>query len=426
MDFSDVSRLLSNEPSYERSKPMKRNSSPKIALAVSMFVLLVLIGLAWAQNQPVEDYSRPLPYASDRILVKFKPLTHESMKAFIHQWHGGRVIDVLPGLDVHVVRIPENRIGQKLRAYLREPWIEYAEPDFVAHAFFEPNDPDFESQWGPVQIKAPEAWDITQGSSEVRIAICDTGIDQNHEDLIGRIVANKNFTSSRSVDDKFGHGTHVAGIAAAVPNNGLGVAGIAFNSSLMNVKVLGDDGSGYYSWVVKGIIWAADHRAKVINLSLGGPAGSGTLQNAINYAWNKGCVVVAAAGNDGSGNPSYPAFYDNCIAVAATDSNDGKAGFSNHGFWVDVAAPGVDIYSTLPNHKNQLGPRNYGALSGTSMAAPHVAGVAALVWTTEYGTSNNAVRERIETTGDELEGTLGNDGIGRVNASLAVGGTSLP
>jgi thermitase len=188
----------------------------------------------------------------------------------------------------------------------------------------------------------------------------------------------------------------------------------------MNVKVLGDDGSGYYSWVVKGIIWAADHGARVINLSLGGPEGSGTLQNAINYAWNKGCVVVAAAGNDGSGSPSYPAFYDNCIAVAATDSNDAKASFSNHGFWVDVAAPGVDIYSTLPNHKNQIGPRNYGTLSGTSMAAPHVAGVAALVWATDFGTSNAAVRARIEDKADSI-GSIGlNYDIERLNAFRAV------
>ena len=405
---------------------MKKNSSLKIALIASMLVWLVFIGLAWAQDQPFEDQSQQSPYASDRILVKFKPLTHESVKVFVHQWYGGRVIDIIPGLDVHVVQIPEKKIREKLRAYLREPWIEYAEPDFVAHAFFEPNDPGFESQWGPIRIHAPEAWDITTASPEVRIAVCDTGIDQNHADLLGKIVANKNFTSSRSIDDKFGHGTHVAGIAAAVSNNGRGVAGVGFSSSLMNVKVLGDNGSGYYSWVAKGITWAADHGAKVINLSLGGPAGSGTLQNAVNYAWDKGCVIVAAAGNDGNGNPSYPAYYDNCIAVAATDPKDSKATFSNHGFWVDVAAPGVDIYSTLPNHKNQMGPRNYGTLSGTSMAAPHVAGVAALVWATDFGTSNNAVRERIETTGDELEGTLSSDGIGRVNAYLAVGGTPLP
>ena len=405
---------------------MKRNSFLKIAVSASILVLLVFVGLAWPQNEPIQDHSRPLSYAPDRILVKFKPVTHESTKAFLHRWHGGRVIDVIPELDVHVVQIPENRVRQKLRAYQREPWIEYAEPDYVARAFFEPSDPGFENQWGPIKIQAPEAWDLTEGSSEVRIAICDTGIDQNHEDLTGKIVANKNFTSSRSVDDKFGHGTHVAGIAAAVTDNGRGIAGVGFNSRLMNVKVLGDDGSGYYSWVVKGITWAANNGAKVINLSLGGAVGSGTLLSAINYAWGKGCVIVTAAGNDGSGNPSYPAYYDNCIAVAATDSTDGKASFSNHGFWVDVAAPGVDIYSTLPNHKHQLGQRNYGILSGTSMAAPHVAGVAALVWSTEYGTDNETVRDRIESTTKKAGTMFSNYNIGRVNAYRAVGGPSSP
>lgn len=120
---------------------MKQNSPLKIALIASMLVLLVFIGLAWSQNQPFEDHSCRLPHAPDRILVKFKPVTHESMKTFLHRWHGGTVIDVIPGLDVHVVQIPKNRVRQELRAYLREPWIEYAEPDFVAHAFFEPNDP---------------------------------------------------------------------------------------------------------------------------------------------------------------------------------------------------------------------------------------------------------------------------------------------
>jgi len=134
-----MSRLLPSLPFRERRRTMKRDSFLKIALTASMLVLLVLIGLAWPQNEPIQDHSRQLPYAPDRILVKFKPVTHESMKTFLHQWHGGRVIDVIPELDVHVVQIPENRVRQKLRAYLREPWIEYAESDFVAHAFFDGN-----------------------------------------------------------------------------------------------------------------------------------------------------------------------------------------------------------------------------------------------------------------------------------------------
>jgi hypothetical protein len=239
-------------------------------------------------------------------------------------------------------------------------------------------------------------------------------------------VANKNFTTSSTVDDLYGHGTHCAGIAAATTNNSIGVAGVGFNTSLMNVKVLGDNGSGQYSWIANGITWAADNGAKVISLSLGGSSGSYTLQNAVNYAWNKGVVVVAAAGNNGNTASVYPAYYSNCIAVAATDQNDAKASFSTYGSWVDVAAPGVSIYSTLPNHSNSIGTTNYGSLSGTSMSTPHVAGLAALVWATSYGTSNTSVRSRIESTADAISGTGTYWKYGRINANKAVAGVTPP
>jgi thermitase len=268
------------------------------------------------------------------------------------------------------------------------------------------------------KIQAAEAWSVTTGSSDVKIAILDTGIDQNHEDLAAKIVANKNFTSSRSVDDKYGHGTHVAGIAAAITNNRKGVSGVGFNTSLMNVKVLGDNGSGYYSWIANGITWAANNGAKVINMSLGGSSSSTTLKSAVDYAWGKGCVIVAAAGNDNTSAPLYPAYYDNCIAVAATDQNDAKASFSNYGSWVDIAAPGVGIFSTLPNHNNRIGITNYGSLSGTSMATPHVAGVAALVFAAKSGWTNADVRAKIQTSVDPTTGFT--TSIGRVNAFKAV------
>ncbi|GAI46832.1 unnamed protein product, partial [marine sediment metagenome] len=154
-----------------------------------------------------------------------------------------------------------------------------------------------------------------------------------------------------------------------------------YNSSLMNVKVLGDDGCGYYSWVAQGIIWAANNGADVINLSLSGSSFSSTLQQAVDYAWNHGVVVVAAAGNDGSSNRLYPAYYDNCIAVAATDANDNLASWSNYGSWVDVAAPG-SAYSTKPNGQ-------YGYMAGTSMASPHVAGLAGLVFSVVSDSNGN-------------------------------------
>ena len=389
---------------------------------LSILLSLFFVLSAWSKNDKWEERHDELLFAPDRILVKFKPDTPRNVKAAVHQWHGGKVLDVIQELDVHVIQIPKNKVKEKVRDYENEAFVEFAEPDYIAFAIFTPNDTYFGNQWGMPKIQAPEAWDITRGSSTVTIAICDTGIDQDHEDLSGKIVASTNFSGSATVNDMFGHGTHVAGIAAAVTNNSKGVAGVGFNSSLMNVKVLDDNGSGYYSWIASGIKYAADNGAKVINLSLGGYFSSNTLKNAVNYAWNKGCVLVAAAGNDGLSWPLYPAYYTNCIAVAATDKNDAKASWSNYGnSWVDVAAPGVDIYSTLPNHQNQIGIQNYGSLSGTSMATPHVSGVAALVWaTTKYGTSNSVVRSRIQNTADQVGSMWSKYRIKRVNAFKAV------
>lgn len=385
-----------------------------VPLLIVGLLLSVMGGLAFTQTP-----DKAQGHAPDQVLVKFLPGTPEKAKSDVHGRQGGRVVDVIPGIDVQVVRIPQSKVEEKVRAYKGEASVQFAEPDFIAKAIFTPNDPYFDKQWGMSKIQTPKAWDITTGSSAVKIAICDTGIDQNHEDLAAKIVANKNFTRSLTVDDKYGHGTHVAGIAAAITNNGKGVAGVGFNSNLMNVKVLGDTGSGYYSWVASGIIWAADNEAKVINLSLGGSSPSDTLKNAVDYAWGKGAVLVAAAGNNNSDAPLYPAYYENCITVAATDQDDARAYFSNYGDWVDIAAPGVSIFSTMPNHRNRIGVLNYGSLSGTSMSTPHVAGVAALVFAVVRPDGTNAdVRTRIEASVDSTTGFTTD--IGRVNALKAV------
>ena len=366
-------------------------------------------------------------FSSDLILVKFKAGTNAATKQQLHAKHGASVVREISQLGVQVLRIPAGKVPEKVQSYLLENVIDYAEPDYIATAYGVPNDPSFNSQWGMNPIQAPAAWDSTVGKPEIKIAILDTGVDQNHEDIpAAKIIANKNFTDSSTFDDNYGHGTHVAGIAAAATNNGTGVAGVGYTCSIMNYKVLNDSGSGAYDWISSGIIWAADNGAKVINMSLGGTVGSTTLKNAVDYAWNKGVVIVAAAGNDGVSTASYPAYYSNCIAVAASDSNDAKASFSNYGSWVDVAAPGVGIYSTLPNHSNFIstnylsGFLNYGSLSGTSMATPFVAGLAGLVWSTTYGTSNTAVRSRIESTADQTGTIWTSYGIERINAYKAV------
>jgi thermitase len=381
-----------------------------------------------------------------QVLVRFKEGVTPAEADNVHRQIGGKVKATIAGIGVQVVDVGSKNVGEAVSAYARDGRVDFAEPDFIAAALVD--DSFFDNQWGlnntgqttcntagdictsgspDADVDALEAWSITTGSPEVKIAILDSGIDQNHPDLMGKIALNNNFSGSDTVDDLYGHGTHVAGIAAAQTNNSLGVAGVGYQSQLMNGKVLGDDGYGAYSWIAAGIVWAADNGADVINLSLGGNFRSATLESAVNYAWGKGALIVAAAGNAANPSKTYPAYYQNCISVAATDNTDAKASFSSYGSWVDVAAPGENIYSTFPNHAFYLQTEygrsnNYDFGSGTSMSTPHVAGITALVWAAEPGLSNEEVRDRIEQTADAIPGTGRYWIWGRVNACNAVGG----
>jgi thermitase len=387
-----------------------------VALAVAILLISSFPTIVFAgppdNPVPVSDLS-----SSQQILVKFRPGTSLPEVAEIHRQSGGQVKETIPGIGVQVVTVPKGQAMGKVKAYSSNARVAYAEPDFVAEAAGSPNDPEFKNQWGMIKIQAPQAWEVTTGSNSVNIAILDTGVDLDHPDLADKIVSNINFSNSNTTDDVYGHGTHVAGIAAATTNNGVGVAGLGCSATIMNVKVMGDTGSGAYSWIASGIIWATDNGAEIISMSLGGSSSSSTLEDAVNYAWSKGVVVVASAGNSGNITPSYPAYYTNCIAVAATDPNDAKTSWSNHGDWVDVAAPGVNIYSTIKGG-------GYGYMRGTSMAAPHVAGLAALLFTVVSDTNGNGklndeIRSRIEATCDDI-GVSG-IGYGRINAAGAVG-----
>lgn len=413
----------------------------RVFLLLTLAVLIALPLLLWAAPALGSTLAQPT-FASGRILVRFQPGTSLADRAALHLAQGGQPIQVIPGINVEVVQLSAGIEVAKAAAYFRSPLVAYAEPDYLAYALEEPapNDPSFDKQWGlnntgqeykdglvgtqDADIDALEAWVITTGNTSVNIAILDTGIDQDHEELASKMVSQVNFTDSSTLDDLYGHGTHVAGIAAAVTNNGTGVAGVCWSCSLLNVKVLNDQGSGYYSWIAQGIVWAADNGAKVINMSLGGNVKSRTLEKAVNYAWSKGVILACAGGNNGNSSPTYPAAYANCMAVAATDANDQKASWSSYGRkWMDVAAPGLDIFSTFPNHAYTIGKSlNYDYGSGTSMATPYVAGLAGLIWNTSYATSNKAVRDRIESTADRITGT----GVywihGRINACRAVGG----
>jgi len=255
-----------------------------------------------------------------------------------------------------------------------------------------PKEPYVYERWVLSKIEAV-------GSQEVLVAILDTGVDRNHEDLNGQIIAEVNFTASPVPNDRYGHGTHVAGIIAA-KDNGIGIVGIAPGCPLLNVKVADDSGRCQALALAKGIVWAANNGANVINISVEIREYSPELEEAVNYAWSEGAIIAAAAGNDGNELPVYPAYYENCIAVAATEQDGNPAPLSNYGDWVDVAAPGFKIYSTLPDN-------SYGYKSGTSFACAYISGIAALLFdvvndTNGDGRVNDEVRAAIETGCQEL------------------------
>lgn len=295
-----------------------------------------------------------------------------------------------PGNSIHILEhtasIPINTTsGEQLQK--ENPTVNNALPATT--------DPYIERHWALTRIHLSDLWQITKGSPETLVAVLDTGIDRNHEDLSGKVVAEVNLTDSPTPDDIYGHGTHVAGIIAADINDGVGIAGVAPEIRLLNVKVADDRGQCSASVVAQGIIWAVNNGASVINISLELRETSPELEKAVNYAWDKGAVIVAAAGNDASQMPVYPAYYKNSIAVAATKQDNNLAPLSNYGDWVDVAAPGFNIYSTLPGN-------SYGYETGTSFAAGYVSGLAALLFSIVTDTNrdsmvNDEVRATIET-----------------------------
>ena len=387
------------------------------------------------------------PFKPGEVLVKFREeAPARSVDSLRTRFEATRLA-TLEGVDVQVWQVPEGReldITEQLKA---EPAIEYAQPNYVYYALGIPNDPGFSQQWGLTKVRAPQAWDVTKGSDAVTIAIVDSGIDLGHPDLAGKIVAGWDYVDSDSVpQDENGHGTHVAGIAAAMTNNGVGVAGMSWNAKIMPVRVLNRYGQGYTDQIAAGILWAAQHGAKVINLSLGGVSYDATMQDAINQAYNAGCLVVAAMGNCRTGceigsityiNPTmYPAADLHVMAVAATGPSDGYAFYSQYGSHCDIAAPGGDmytyhdpdgIYSTMPTYDVDLTTddyfyKHYDFLHGTSQATPFVAGLAALVWATNPSLSPDQVQGIIQDTAVDL-GSTGWDptfGWGRIDALAAV------
>ena len=331
--------------------------------------------------------------------------------------------------------------------------IEWAEPKFVYELDYTPNDPSYSSQYALSKISAALAWDINKGDTSVVIGIVDTGVDWDHPDLAANIWTNWNEIPNNGIDDDnngyiddirgwdFGglsgtpdnnpmedqpdHGTHVAGIASAVTDNGIGVASIGFKCKLMPVKTTRNDSRGsngpYVIYGYEGIVYAADNGAKVINCSWGGTGFSLLGQETINYATAHGSLVVAAAGNSNSTNNHYPSSYKGVLSVVSTTSTDTKSSFSNYGYTVDVSAPGSSIYNTWQND-------TYATLSGTSMASPLTAGLAALVFSQFPSYNAEQVGEQIRVNCDDIYNVNPSFqyllGSGRINAFKSLSNTN--
>jgi len=382
--------------------------------------------------------NRKVSVVADEIVVKFRPEIKEErikeiIKVEVKKKHRIK--------NIYRLKVPLGRtINEMVEEYKQRPEVEFAEPNYIRKAFT--NDTFFNQQWGIEKIKAPEAWNTEKGKESIVIAILDTGVDYDHEDLAGNMWddgggnCGKDFVNGddNPDDDHSGsHGTHCAGIAAAVTDNGTGIAGVSWKSKIMAVKVLDAVGIGLSPDVADGIEYAADNGADIISMSFGTvdypPPSSDREREAIDYAYNKGCLLVAASGNDNQPYVAYPGAYDNVIAVGATDAGDkrcdpvdwGLGLGSNYGTELDVVAPGDNILSTVRMGMGSGG-SNYDSMDGTSMATPFVSGLAALILSQLGGLAPSDVRRIIERTAQDI-GSSGWDqqtGWGRIDAYSAL------
>ncbi|HZQ28328.1 MAG TPA: S8 family serine peptidase [Acidimicrobiales bacterium] len=366
----------------------------------------------------------------DGIVVRLRP--NQSSQAVASD-AGVSVVSGAPA-DTFLLRGQTSKVAAALAKLSRDPRVEYAEPNATYRALEVPDDTCINTpcgspgpgrsspntQWAPARIDAYRAWDVSHGSSNVLVAVLDSGVDDTHPDLAGKVVIGPKFTdpNTGAVCD---HGTHVAGIITAIPNNTKGVAGIGWDTRVLSIKVLGDDTTqdcpGSLFAIAQGINAAVQMGAKVINMSLGGSFDSRTLREAVRNAQANGVLVVAAAGNEGqaqSGNPvEYPAAYTGVISVAATGADDRITFYSEHGPWVTMAAPGDFIVSTVPGN-------DYAVMRGTSMATPHVAAAAGLLFGAIPGINAAEVASRLELTSDDIPGAGTDIRYGRLNMYRAL------
>lgn len=458
----------------------------KVAI-IKLFRVLLCLAFAFGailvmgQGGPQDKASTELKppeiigeYAPGELLVKFKPGIPSSRIEETERNLGVSRLRTIPRIDVRVMGIPEGKsVPEMADAFRNSPWVEYAEPNYRRYKVVTvPNDTYFSSQWALSQIDAPEGWDITTGSASIIIAIIDDGIDHNHEEFpSGKLWINPatgepgydfagTCTSCPPPGDRgctpdddvihesgSGHGTATAGIAAAATDNGKGIAGVSWASVIMPLKVENSCGHIYDSYIADAITFAADNGAHILSMSLGGPSSSATLEDACQYAWENGKVIVVSSGNENT-EISYPARYPTTIAVGATNEIDnriypGNPGNewaspygSNYGLELDVVAPGINIYATDWSASGEgYDPGAYtSTFGGTSASCPFVSGEAALLLAKDSSLSNERVRSIIRSSaedqvGESSEDTLGFDiyyGYGRINLYNALSSPTKP
>jgi len=359
----------------------------------------------------------------DQILVK--PIAHLSKQAVqtVFAAHGASQVDSIPQIDVRVLQVPATNRDRVLAALKHNPNIEFAELNALAAPTATTNDPYVVNnyEWHLLKLQAFQAWDISVGTNAV-VAICDSGVDPTQPDLVGKLLPGYNFYANNTdTSDQFGHGTGVAGAAAAQGNNGIGVAGVAWNALILPLKISAPDGSATYSAIANAFTYAVDHGARVINISYGGSSSTSTLDSAVNYVWTHNGVIFASAGNAGTSAPQYPAACKDVVAVSATGYDDDFQTWSSYGSDVSLCAPGIGIWTT----KND---GTYNAVSGTSFSSPVAAGCAALLLAYNPQLTNSDIVNLLERNADDL-GAAGYDiyfGYGRVNAYRALLAAGAP
>lgn len=347
-------------------------------------------------------------------MVQFRPGTPEGQVQQALERSGARQDGVIGALGVRIIRVPDGRREPVVAALRQRPEVVFAEVDEEVAPNVVPDDPSYPLQWQLPKINAPGAWEVTTGSSGVVVAVLDTGVNAAHPDLGGLVVAGWNIDADNAdTADVTGHGTSVAGAAVARGDNALGGAAPAWDCRLMPIRVSNASGNATFSAMAAGLVYAADHGARVANVSFHGAARSATVQAAATYFATKGGLTVASAGNGGDDYPDadHPAI----LAVGATTEADGLAGFSDRGPYIDLTAPGASVYVPSLNG-------DYAYRSGSSLAAPIAAGVAALLFSVDAGLTPEGAVEILKATAVDL-GAPGADtsfGSGRVNAAAAV------